>query len=218
MGSGRKPGPTCSSDDAAGAIDAGTNCRAKSPEPGPIGLNADADVAEARALDDAMRAREKAPKSDEITQIMLDQDIQLVADSPFKDTAEGREIIALLKRLNKSRDIVYADTNGARGEWDGTTIRVSQDFAGKMFPTAIELVHEATHALWRQKHPAKSRNAADIRKESIDDELHAQTNQLNMYRHLRDTRNFTDRMMDLRLARLDSNKLRNGIEDGFVTD
>jgi hypothetical protein len=211
MGGRRLPGWICSFVCDDEWLNDGTNCLAQSSSTGPIGL--DADAAEARAMDAAMHAKEKRPKSDDITHFMIDEDIKLIVASPFGKTSEGAEIVALLKRLNKSRDIVYADTNGARGDWDRSTIRISEEYSGKIYPTAIELVHEGTHALWRQKH-AKGGNSA---KETVDDEFHAQQNQLNMYRYFRDEKGYSDWQMDLRLKKLDDNTLRAGIEEGFVT-
>jgi hypothetical protein len=217
MGSGRKPGPVCSSNADGSIIDAGTNCLAKSPEPGSIGVNAADDVAAAKAADALMRKNEKRPKSNDLTQLLIGEDIKIIAASPLGQTDEGRQIVALLTRLNKNHDIVYDDTAGARGDWDGNTIRINPQYDAKAYPTAIELVHEATHALWRSKHKSKKKvSPEEERERSIDDELHAQENQLNMYRHFRDTNKYENWQMDLRLERLDNGSLRAGIEEGFV--
>jgi hypothetical protein len=213
MGSGKKPGHTCSLTDGT-VLDGGTNCLAVSPQPGSTGISQEDANAAAKAADADLKANYKPPKSDDTTHILIDDDIKFIVQSPFGKTDEGKEIVALLKRLNKNRDIVYADCYGDRGGWDGTTISINQDFSGKKYPTIIELVHEGTHALWRQKHAKGTGNSA---KDKVDDEFHAQKNQLDMYHYLRDTVSFSDMDMESRLKKLDNETLRQGIEDGQIT-
>src|SRR5207253_2000008 len=113
--------------------------------------------------------------------------------------------------------VQYGPTlDGSRGDWDGTTIRVNQDYRGNAHRTIPELVHEATHALWRKNHKTKIKDANDKWKADIDDELHARENQLLMYKYLRDTLGWpTDSIMEMRLERQDNGTLRQTIEQSF---
>jgi hypothetical protein len=87
----------------------------------------------------------------------------------------------------------------------------------KLFPTVIKPVHEGTHVLWRKNHPFKKGSKAN-REQSIADELHAQENQLLMYKYLKDKKGcHDDAELELRLPRQANGELRKAIEERFVT-
>ncbi len=201
---GRKPGPACSSSHGNNWIDHGTNALWRSHAPGPLGL----------VLPMIMGA---ADEDKAATQGIFKYDIGTIADSSFGKTAEGREIVKLLRALNAKGLLIYAATvEDGRGDWDGEAIRVSENYRGKMFPTVIELVHEGTHALWRKNHPFGKGSKAD-HAQSIADELHAQENQLLMYRYLKEKKGCPeDAELELRLQLQASGELRRTIEERFV--
>jgi hypothetical protein len=213
---GRKPGPTCSSSHGKRWIDHGTAPRWRTGAPGPLGMLLPL-LMGALPATDATDENANADDDKAAAQGMISYDIGIIADSPFGKTAEGKEIVKLLRALNSQGQIIYAATvEDGRGDWDGETIRVSENYRGKMFPTVIELVHEGTHALWRKKHPFKKGSKAN-REQSIADELHAQENQLLMYKYLKDKKGCPDDAeLELRLQRQASGELRKTIEERFV--
>ncbi len=146
---------------------------------------------------------------------MIEGDIQQLATFPFAHTPPGREIVQKLRRLQRASKIAYADTVDARGDWDGTTIRVHERFRGLMRPTILELVHEASHAVWRDHHPFKQDERAR-RKDDIDDEFLAERNQLAVYSYFRKMHPDwpPDIDMESRL-RQDDQTLRSNIEGRF---
>ena len=201
MGSGRKPGWICVFDDTAEDIDPGTNCLACSPTPGSVGL--EADVAEARQADLALKVRDDRldeEKSD--TAIFMSVSIEEISRSPPGRTKEGQSIVALLRALNKDRKILYADTGSARGDWDGTWIRVNERYRNRIGPTMVELFHEGTHALWRARHPIRKGKTVD-READVRDEIHAQRNQLLMFAFVKKAWTCMDAELERRQERLD---------------
>lgn len=204
----RKVGPVCVSKVGGGWIDGGTLCRARSGAPGPAGM----------VLAMVLGATPKPALTDEqsATMAMIDYDIGLIAKSPFGKTKEGGRMVQLLRELNRRGDVLYGETfDDSRGDWDGKTIRINENARGKMYPTVLELVHEASHALWRKRHPA-GKVAADVQKQNVDDELHAQENQLDVYVYLRDKLGCPkDLELELRLERRANGELRKAIEERF---
>lgn len=94
--------------------------------------------------------------SDVATKAMFAYDISQIQTSPLGQTPRGKEILKLLGRLNGAGKIRYGGTlEGARADWDGSFIRISSNFSGKIIGTTVELVHEAVHALARRKLPKK---------------------------------------------------------------
>lgn len=203
-------GPTCGAKLGTGYIDVDTRDRGRACAPGPSGR-------EMSLAPPATPIPGKLTDEQLATMAMLKQDIGLIAESPLGRTPEGREIVGMLKSFNDGKRIAYGDTiEGSRGDWDGKTIRVSAEFQGRMLATIIELVHEASHALWRRRHPRKADKAAQ-REDDIADELHAQENQLLVYRYLRDVKGFgEDMQMEMRLKRQASGTLRATIEERFA--
>ncbi|MDB5799687.1 MAG: hypothetical protein JWL63_626 [Rhodocyclales bacterium] len=214
--SGRKPGPTCSASHGKHWIDRGTSTRWRSHAPGPLGLLLPLIMGAAPVSAEA-DAGAQIEEDKSAAQGMIDYDIGIIADSPFGKTAEGKDIVKLLRALNSNGKIVYAATvEDGRGDWDGEIIRVSENYRGKMFPTVIELVHEGTHALWRKKHPFR-KGSKPNREQNIADELHAQENQLLMYKYLKEKKGCPDDSeLELRLQRQANGELRKTIEERFV--
>lgn len=206
---GKKPGPICSSDLGAKWIDDGTMCRARSSSPGLLGL-AMSLVMGAVPEDKDKAGQQQAAKA------MFGYDIDIIAKSPFGRTREGKEIVTLLRSLNERGDIEYGkNLDGSRGDWDGKTIRVSEDFRGIAFRTITELVHEASHALWRKNH-AVSTDAVERRKNDVDDELHARENQLVIYKYLKETKQWPEDIeLERRLKQQADGTLRQSVEQSF---
>lgn len=94
------------------------------------------------------------PEAAEAARAMFDYDITLIQQSSIGQTQQGKEIVELLKTFNKAGRIKYAAME-ERGAWDGTDILVNANYLGKVYVTTCELVHEASHALWRKKNPNK---------------------------------------------------------------
>ena len=206
----RTPGPLCGSRLGNEWIDTGTNCRSRSGAPGPLGILTSLVMGAAPVDLDAKKKEDEA-------KIMFRDGINTIAASPFAKTPEGKEIVKLLRELFKSGNIRYGQTlDGSRGDWDGTTIRVNEDYRGIAYRTIPELVHEATHALWRKKNKTAPKDEKDKWKADIDDELHARENQLIMYTHLRDKLGWPkDSLMEMRLERQKNGTLRQTIEQSF---
>jgi hypothetical protein len=157
-----------------------------------------------------------ATPGDEVTEAMIDYDIAALAESPFGKSSEGRAIVKLLRSQNRGGNVVYGKIeNESRGDWDGHTIRVNEDSRGKVFRTILELVHEASHALWRKNH-AVQKNDKKRRADDVADELHAQENQLLVYRYLKEKKGCPeDAELEARLARQAKGTLQRSIEEGF---
>jgi len=201
----RKPGPICSSRLGSNWIDSGTTCRSRSSSSGPLGLMMSLVMSAAPGSSDA-----------EAQKAMMAYDIDIIAESPFGKTSEGKQIVQLLRSLNQRGNIVYGETvDDVRGDWDGKMIRVNENSRGKIFPKILELVHEGSHALWRKNHPIG--NVKDNRKDNVADELHAQENQLLIYSYLKEKKGCPeDLVLELRLKRQASGTLRQTIDERFT--
>jgi hypothetical protein len=193
----RKPGKTCSSELDDDWIDEGTNCRAKSQASGPTGTDDAAADATVEKLDG--------------TKGMLEFDIGTIDQSPFGHTPDGQRIVAFLRALNAKDEIVYGDTDGDRGGWDGQTLTINREFYGKGGPTITELVHEASHALWGRDHP-RAKGVRQTAKEAADDEYRAEKNQLAIYAWLKNVKGYpADATLDQRLEQEARGTLRTAI-------
>ena len=204
------PGPICSSRLGPDWIDKGTMCRSRSGTPGPLRLLMSLVLGAAPV---AGRTAENDKKQETVA--MMHADILAIANSGFGRTREGRAIVSALQVLNNSGKIEYAETFGeGRGDWDGETLRVNENYRGKMYPTILELVHEASHALWRKDHPKKA-NDRERREDDIADELHAEENQLIVYKFLKQTKGYEDQEMEQRLQRQAGGTLRQTIAQRY---
>ena len=207
----RKPGPICSSQLGPDWIDAGTRCRSRTSS-GPLGI----------LMSLAMGATPKDPKKaaqDEEDKALIGYDIQVIGSSQFGKTREGKEIVVLLNRLHRNGNIVYGDTSedDGRGSWDGQNIMVNGDFRANLCSTSATLVHEASHALWRKKHPKPDgKDKAKLFTDAVEDELHAQENELVIYTWLKDNKGCSDDLvLETRVKRQKNGTLRSVIEDNF---
>jgi len=198
----RRPGPDCSSELGADFIDAGTTCLSQSKASVPTG------AAESLA----------APKQERLPgeKAMFAEDIDTIAKSPFGLTKDGREIVSLLRGLQKSDKIVYGPTHGdppPRGEWDGTSITVHQDFYTNGCKTTVELVHEASHAIWRGRHRL-GKDKPESAEKGAENEYYAVKNQLAIYKWLRDVRHCaSDAELERRLEQEEGDTLKSAIEE-----
>lgn len=206
---GKPPGPTCSSRLGPNWIDDGTLCRTRSGASGPLGL----------VMSLVMGAAPREKKVDNEAQEarkLFAHDIDVIAGSPFGRTKEGQEIVQLLRSLNAGGDIAYGGTlDDSRGDWDGKTIRVNESARGQMFRTISELVHEASHALWR-KVRRKRNDAKERLEDDVADELHARENQLIIYKYLKEAKGCPeDWELELRLSRQANGTLKATIQQLF---
>jgi hypothetical protein len=210
----RIPGPICSSQLGPEWIDPGTMCRSRTCPPGPPGLEPPhIPIAARLASSLVMGAAPKKPKRLPGEKSMLADDIDRIAVSPFGRTATGEKVVRLLRRLDAQDGIVYGETDGdARGEFYGTGITVRKDYYGNACKTILELVHEASHMLWRAEHPIRKGKMESVQ-EATDNELYVQENQLAIYTWLKDELGWPpDPDMDLRQKRQAKGTLRSTIE------
>jgi hypothetical protein len=170
----------------------------------------------------AMGAAPKAPKKaeQEVPDGVIGYDIKVIGGSPFGKAGEGQEIVALLNGLNKNGKIAYGNTSAddGRGDWDGENITVNEEFRERVCSTCATLVHEGSHALWRKKHPKPSGNDKKaLFKDAVEDELHAQENELIIYTWLRNSNKDypADFLLDTRLQRKNAGTLKSVIEENF---
>jgi hypothetical protein len=208
----RKPGPICSSELGSNWIDDGTRCRSRTSSKGPLGI----------LMSLAMGAVPKDPSQaaqDEEDKALIGYDIQVIGSSQFGKTREGQDIVVILTRLHRNGNIAYGDTSAddGRGSWDGQIITVSQDFRQNLCSTSATLVHEASHALWRKKHPKPDgKDKSKLFNDAVEDELHAQENELTIYTWLKNNKGCSaDFLLDTRLERKKKGILRSVIEESF---
>lgn len=206
---GNKPGPTCSSNVGPNWIDAGTTCRARSGPSGPLGI----------LMSLVMGASPQTGESKEeqrATMAMITYDIDVISDSPFGKTAEGKDIVKRLRSLNSRGKVAYGgNMDGTRGDWDGQIIRIDERFRGNAFRTITELVHEASHARWRSGHPLVKGQVSSL-KGNVDDELRARENQLIIYKYLKEKKGCPEDIeLELRLRQQAAGTMRQSIEEGF---
>ena len=211
----RKPGPLCSSQLGPDWIDNGTSCRSRTSSRGPLGML----MSLAMGATPKGRKKEEQDEQGEQDKALIEYDIQVIHSSGFGKTGEGKQIVALLNHLNKDGKIAYGNTGAdeGRGDWDGEKITVNEDFRQNLCSTSATLVHEASHALWRRKHPKPSGNdKSALFKDAVEDELHAQENELIIYTWLKSNKGCpSDFLLDTRLGRKNNGMLRKVIEESF---
>jgi len=203
--SGHRPGPICGSKLGPDWIDSGTLIRSRSGAPGPLGMVMALVMGAKPGNQDEQKAAEQA---------MFDYDIDQIEKADIPGFKNKGLIIAQLRSLNRDFKIQYGgNLETSRGDWDGSTIRISDNYRGKSYPTMIELVHEGTHALTTKQKSTRAGNAKTM--SNSDEELQSQQNQLLMYAYLRDSKGYEDETMEQRLRDLNSGKLKRDIEDSF---
>ena len=176
----------------------------------------------------ASRSKARSKALADLRGAMFHASIEAIEPSPLGKTAEGAEILEMLYSLNAAARIQYEaaataegdDPTAERGSWDGQIIRVDKSFENSWHKTAVELVHEASHALWRRKHPIPKKASNEERLQSnVDDEFDAQENQLEMYKYLKSEKGMSeDALLETRLARQARGTLRSTIQARFRGD
>jgi hypothetical protein len=130
--------------------------------------------------------------------------IDLIKASDFGKTPEGQKVIAKLEALDAAGNIGFGASPGTRGTWDGTGIKVSDDYKSDPNGVASELVHEATHAVYLDEFPAAAP------KPTIDEELRTNTNQLDLYEEQRKS-GYRDPDLETRRNDRNRGKLRDNV-------
>ena len=193
--------PICSFLEGEDWIDSGTLSLSRLNAPVPTGT--------AEPAAPAAAGRKPGEKA------MFDEDIKIIAKSPLGLTSAGKEIVALLREYQKRDGIVYGPTHGdppPRGEWDGTTITVRDDYYPNAYKTAVELVHEAAHVIWRRGHRLGKGKTESV-EEGAANEYFAVSKQIAMYKWLRDVKHCgADYELDRRLEQEANGTLKSAIE------
>ena len=108
--------------------------------------------------------------------------MQIVTNSAFAKTAEGKNVVKKINELKKAGKIRFKKLDGnTRGQWSGGEIVINSIYKKNRNAIASELVHEATHALNEDDFPASKT------KMTIDEEMRTNTNQLDLYKDQRKT-------------------------------
>ena len=203
----------------------------KGDTPGPLGLSDHADPAHNKSAGTVLPGRlgvaasmvaklvmSGTPQSEEAAnaKVMISYDIEVIAGSKFGRTDDGQQIVKLLRDLLAHDNIVYGETHGdppPRGEWDGKTITVNKDYYGNSCKTIVELVHEASHAIWRRRHTI-AKGKMESAEEGADNEYYAEKNELAIYKWLRKEKNcLPDADLDRRLEYEKDGKLKSHVQE-----
>lgn len=154
----------------------------------PVGRNANLNKAQKSALKakyakplDALETEDEGKYPGQRS--LIQYDIEYIAITPFGNTPVGHKIVDLLQRLFATHGIKYGDTGNARGTFEGTVITVNGEFYGRMCPTVMELVHEASHGVWRNSHSLKGHR--ETIEDATDNEYTAQVNELVIYQWMK---------------------------------
>lgn len=203
---GSKHGVICKTRVGSKWIDDGTRCLTRSSAPGPLGMVLSMVMGGALFEDESMRKRREADEAAEEQrgedETLLRWNVELIASSPFGKSAEGVKVVRALRAYLGQRQILYGGTlDDSRADWDGDTIRLTDNFRGKALQTVVELVHEGSHVAWRSAHP-KPTDPEAARKDDEADEAIARKNQLAIYGWLRAKKNWPeDEGLERRLQR-----------------
>jgi len=134
----------------------------------------------------------------------LDDAMNLIRTSEFGKTEEGKKVLAKLEAMKRKGDIHFKHYDGGtRGEYEGGEISVNEHYNRDPNATASELVHEATHGLEDDKHIFPHEN-------TIDEEMHTNTNQLDIYEEQRNE-GFRDPSLERRRTARANGTLRNDV-------
>lgn len=138
----------------------------------------------------------------------LSQARDQIANSEFAKTKEGKKVLDKIDKLLKDGNVEFDSMGSHRGEWSGSKIRVSDNYINNVDATASELVHEATHGLNEDEHPAaKTKN-------TIDEEYRTNKNQVDFYNEQKEN-GFRDPELDRRLESQNNGKLREDIKNRY---
>lgn len=168
------PGPICSYKLGSDWIDEGTLCRSRSVAPGPLGMLMSMVMAAAPPSeeDGEERARQKWRRNNELEKKLeagnLERDtpghiakciakLRRLPLGAWRSSQERDLILTQLKELNKTNKIKWVDQDD-RGSHLGGEITIKLDFhwgsweADAWMRSAPVLVHEGTHAVWKNRH------------------------------------------------------------------
>ena len=200
------PGPLCSSQLGHDWIDDGTLCRSLSGPPGPLGVVESfvakiiigATPQQNQHRGQALKSLSPEEQKVEDARVFFEDDIDTIRKSDFGATADGQAIISLLKQYLKKKKIVFAPLD-TRGAWDQAQIMVNEDYYWNAYKTIVELVHEASHAIWRSRNPI-STSHPETTEEGAKNEYFCVKNQLAIYKWLLKKRKCAhDEILDRRL-------------------
>ncbi len=189
---GSKHGVICTTRVGRDFIDGGTLCRTQSSSSGPLGMLLSMTMGGALPVENEETRKNRKDEEEKAQQLADDEtlfrvNVDLIAGSPFGKSPEGMKVVQALRRYLGSRNVLYGGTiNENRGDWDGVTIRLNDNYRAKAVQTIVELVHEASHVVWRSKH-AKATDPEAARKDDEADEARARENQLAVYTWIRST-------------------------------
>lgn len=120
--------------------------------------------------------------------VLLIDNIQTIAQSPFGKTHRGQKIVRALEICRQNKKISFEKmSDEARGGEVTGEISINARFYQNKPGTILELVHEGTHALhFFQRNPDfrydKPRNGKpESQADHVTDEAESQTNQLEIY-------------------------------------
>jgi hypothetical protein len=156
-----------------------------------------------KAVDAYLKLR---PKGD------VNDALKLIGDTQFAKTAEGQKVLLKSLVLERAGNIEIKDAGGGtRGLWSPSTDKLTVDdqFAGSAAGVAVEIVHEATHAVDDDDYAGKVY--------SIDEEFRTNTNQVAAYRELNKSEGFTDAELDRRANNPIGGSLRSDIQSRYPT-
>ncbi len=204
---GSKHGVICKTRVGSEWIDGGTLCRTRSNAPGLLGALLSMVMGGAMPIEDEETRRKRkadaaAEKQRSADEGALKWDVELIASSPFGTSPDGVKVVRALRAYLGQRQILYGGTlEDSRADWDGTTIRLTDDYREKGLQSIVELVHEGAHVVWRSGHPKpKDKEAARLDDEA--DEAVARKHQLAVYTWLRETKGWPeDKGLERRLER-----------------
>jgi hypothetical protein len=135
--------------------------------------------------------------------------IDIIRNSKFAKTEEGQKVLKRIEEINNSGRIKfeeYKEENGLikRGTYNPKKQKIGINIKRKNDPDFIasELVHEATHSIWRDK---------DARiKVTIDEEMKTNENQLALYEEQRE-KGYKDFSLEDRRDDFKEGKLRDNV-------
>ena len=138
----------------------------------------------------------------------IEDAMNIIRTSDFGQTPEGQEVLRKLEEIKRNGGITFKSyTGGTRGEYGGGEIKVNAAYNRDPNAVASELVHEATHGLEDDKHWFPHSN-------TIDEEMHTNTNQLDIYEEQR-KEGFRDPELERRRTARNNGTLRDDIRSRY---
>jgi len=140
----------------------------------------------------------------------LSKGIDIIKNSKFSKTDEGKKVFNRIEEYKDSGKINFEKMDkDIRGKYYGKgAIGINDIYKENPDAIASELVHEATHSVNKDDFPA-SKN-----KQTIDEEMRTNTNQLDLYEEQRETGFRDPELEDRRDARNDGN-LRDNVRERY---